>query len=118
MGNLGHLTWVSLQQSQEQRYLFITVPVVFLCVKAKVCRPVLGIFNLHTYGMHGIASEGCVDTIRGSALKANSGRKIRSRTVESNLPQWQASLVLYQLHYIPTPEDALIILLLIISMCL
>ena len=47
-GNLGRLTWVRLQQPQEQRYPFLTVGVVFLCVWTKVCLPVLGFFNVHT----------------------------------------------------------------------
>ena len=34
-GNLGHLTWVRLQQPQEQRYPFLTVCVLFLCVQTK-----------------------------------------------------------------------------------
>ena len=53
--------------------------------------------------MHGIAHEGCTDTVRESALKVDSGRKILSHTGESNLPKQHASLMLYQLRYIPTP---------------
>ena len=46
--NSGHFTWVRLQQPQEQRYPFLTMPAVFSCVQAKVWLPVLGSFNVHT----------------------------------------------------------------------
>ena len=49
---------------------------------------------------------GCMDTIRESALKVDSGRKNPCRIRESNLCQWHASLMLYQLSYIPTPTQA------------
>ena len=48
---------------------------------------------------------GCTDTVRESALKVNSGRKISCRTGESNRPQWRAGPTLYQLSYIPTPSQ-------------
>ena len=51
--------------------------------------------------MHAIAHEGCTDTVRESALKVDSGRKIPRRTEESNLPQRRAGWTLYQLSYIP-----------------
>ena len=54
--------------------------------------------------MHAIAHEGYTDTVRESALEADSGRKIPCRTVESNLPQWRAGLMLYQERYIPAPS--------------
>ena len=41
------------------------------------------------------------DTVRESALKADSGRKIRYRTGESNLRQRRAGPTLHQLSYIP-----------------
>ena len=53
--------------------------------------------------MHAIAQEGCTDTIRESALKVDSGRKIPCHIGESNLPQRHAGPMLYQLSYIPTP---------------
>ena len=46
---------------------------------------------------------GCTDTVRESALKVDSGRKIPCRTGESNLRRQHADLMLYQLSYIPTP---------------
>ena len=47
---------------------------------------------------------GCTDTVRESALKVDSGRKIPCRTRESNLSAacWCAGPMLYQLSYIPT----------------
>ena len=53
--------------------------------------------------MHMIAREGCVDTVRESALKVDSGRKISCVTRESNLPQWCVGPMLDQLSYIPAP---------------
>ena len=47
-GNSGRLTWVRVQQPQEQRYSFLTVRAIFSCIQLKVWLPVLGIFNVHT----------------------------------------------------------------------
>ena len=47
-------------------------------------------------------TQGCMDTVREPALKVDSGRKIPCRTRESNLHRQHASLMLYQLSYIPT----------------
>ena len=52
--------------------------------------------------MHAIAHRGCTDTVRESALKVDSGRKIPCRTRESNLRRQRAGLMLYHLSYIPT----------------
>ena len=70
VGNFGCLTWVRLQQLQEQCYPFLKVHVVFLCVQTKVWLPVLGIFNVGT-DVYVIAHEGCMDTIREYALKVD-----------------------------------------------
>ena len=51
--------------------------------------------------MHAIAHGGCTDTVRESALKVDSGRKIPCRTGESNLRRRCAGPILYQLSYIP-----------------
>ena len=101
-GNSGHLTWVRLQQPQEQRYPFLTVHAVFTCVQTKVWLPVLGIFNVWTdVHAHDCTWE-CTNTVRESTLKVNSGIKIPRCTRESNLLQQRASLTLYQLlSYIP-----------------
>ena len=47
---------------------------------------------------------GCTDTVRESALKVDSGRKIPFGTGESNQRQRRAGPMLYQLSYIPTPH--------------
>ena len=47
-------------------------------------------------------TRGCTDTVRESALKVDSGRKIPCRTGESNLRQRRDGPTLYQLSYIRT----------------
>ena len=47
-GNSGRLTWLRLQQLQEQCYPFRTVCVIFLCIQTKVWLPGLGIFHMRT----------------------------------------------------------------------
>ena len=44
-------------------------------------------------------TQGCMDTVRESALKVDSGRKIPCRIGESNLRQRRAGPMLYQLSY-------------------
>ena len=58
------------------------------------------IFNVRTDLMLAIAHEGCTDTIRESALKVDSWRKIPCRTGESNLRRRRAGPMVYQLSYI------------------
>ena len=58
--------------------------------------------------MHAIAQGGVRTHVRESAPKVDSGRKIPCRTRESNLPQRRAGPTLYQLSYIPTPNQGLI----------
>ena len=48
---------------------------------------------------------GCTDTVRESALKVDSVRKIPCRSRESNLRQLGAGPMLYQLSYIPTQKQ-------------
>ena len=47
-GNSGRLTWVKLQQLQEQRYPFLAMLAVFSFVQRKVWLPRLRIVNPHT----------------------------------------------------------------------
>ena len=49
--------------------------------------------------MHAIAHGGYTDTVRESALKIYSGRKISCCTGESNLRRQRAGPMLYQLSY-------------------
>ena len=46
-------------------------------------------------------TQGRTDTVKESALEVDSGRKIPCHTGESNLCQWRAGLMLYQMSYIP-----------------
>ena len=50
--------------------------------------------------MHAIAPDGCTDTVRESALKADSGRKISYGTGDSNLRQYSA--LAFQSDALPT----------------
>ena len=61
-----------------------------------------GIFNVRTDVNACDCTWECADTVRESALKVDSGRKIPCRTGESNLRQQRAGSTLYQLSYIPT----------------
>ena len=65
--------------------------------------------------IHGIAHEGCVDTIRESALEVDSGKKSPCHAGGSNLCQYCTSLfsrMLYQLSY-PHPHTHLDITVLV-----
>ena len=48
VGTLSRLTWVQLQQTQEQRYPFLAVHAVFLRVQTKGWLKMLEIFNVRT----------------------------------------------------------------------
>ena len=88
----------------------LSVGVVFSGVQTIVkWLPVFGIFNARkdADSMHAIAHGGCMDTVRESALKADSGRKIPCRNLDSNPHQYCACLfnwTLYQLIYF-RPSD-------------
>ena len=62
-----------------------------------------GIFDLRTDVNACDCTRGCTDTVRESALKVDSGRKIPRRTGDSNLRRRRAGPLLYQLSFIPTP---------------
>ena len=81
--NLSCLT--QLQQQQEQHYPFLPVLqcVQYFCVQTLVWLPVFRIFNMRTL-MHVIAHWGCMNNVRESTLKMNSGEKIPCHTEESN----------------------------------
>ena len=61
-----------------------------------------GIFNVRTYVNACDCTRACTDTVRESALKVDSWRKIPCCIGESNLRRQRAGLMLYQLSYIPT----------------
>ena len=60
-----------------------------------------GILNVRTNVNAYDCTQGCTDTVRESALKGESRRKIPCRTGESNLRRQRAGPMLYQLSYIP-----------------
>ena len=60
-----------------------------------------GILNVRTNVITCDCARGCMDIVRESALKADSGRKIPCRTRESNLRRRRTGPMLYQLSYIP-----------------
>ena len=87
----------------ESRYSTYGVRWVFLCFHNPPnsdvdCR----ILNMRTEFNACNCTRGCADTVRESALKVDSGRKIPCRTGESNLRQRHADPTLYQLSY-PRP---------------
>ena len=61
-----------------------------------------GIFNMCTDVNACDCAQGCTDTIRESALKVDSGRKIPCRTLELNLCQQRAEL---HPHPFPVPHS-------------
>ena len=62
------------------------------------------IFNVHTDVNASDCTRGCTDTVRESALKVDSGRKIPCCTRESILPRRRAGPTFYQLSYIPAKD--------------
>ena len=78
---------------------------IFLCPNKRFGCQCLGSFTCAKMLMHATAHESCTDTVRESALKVDSGRKIPCRTEELNLPQRRAGSTLYQLSYIPAPRE-------------
>ena len=62
------------------------------------------IFNVHTGVNPCDCTRGCTDTVRESALKVDSRRKIPCLTGMSNLCRRRAGSVLCQLSYISDPE--------------
>ena len=66
-----------------------------------------GIFNARMDVNACDCTRGCTDTVRKSALKVDSGRKIPYHTGESNLRRRRADPMIYQLSYIPPPPISL-----------
>ena len=66
--NLGCLTWVRLQQPQEQRCLFLSLCAVLLCVQTIVWLIVFGIFNVHTESDASDFTQGHMNIIGDFAL--------------------------------------------------
>ena len=65
------------------------------------------IFNVRTDVNACDCAWGCTDTLRESALKGDSGRKIPCHTRKTNQHRGRAGPMLYQLNYIPTKSYGL-----------
>ena len=65
------------------------------------------IFNVHTDVNACDCTQWCTDTVRESALKVDSGRKIPCHIGGLNLHQQHVSPMLFQLSYIPTQPMSL-----------
>ena len=70
-----------------QTMVWLSVFAMFLCVHTMVWLPVFGIFNVCTDDACN-STQGCADTVRESALEADSGRKIPCHTGDSNPCQY------------------------------
>ena len=84
--NSGRPTWVrhsSSKSSATHSYQSVHVQRFRVSTQWYGCQ-CLGLLTCTQMLMHAIAHGGCADTVRGeTALKANSGRKIPSRTGDS-----------------------------------
>ena len=112
MKNSGHLTWVRLQQPQEQHYPFLPVcATIYFCVSNQwyYWMSVFGIFNVHSHVDACNCTWKLYGTVRESAVKADSGRKIHCCAGESNSRHYHAWLfvpMLYQMsHFIFIATD-------------
>ena len=63
------------------------------------------IFNVRTDVNACDCTRGCTDTVRESALKVDSGRKIPCRSRESNLRRRRDGPMLYRLSFIPNANS-------------
>ena len=81
VGNLARLTWVMLQQPQEQRYPFLPMcSVPFVCPNDGMAASAWEFLMCTQILMHAIAHGGCKNTPRESALQVDVGRKIHGCT--------------------------------------
>ena len=101
---------VALHGESQLRPSRATQPTVLVgCFSISIIKRTLtwttGSWTCAQMWMHAIAHGGCTDTVRESALKVDSGRKIPCRTGESNQRWRRAGPMLYQLSYIPTKQS-------------
>ena len=105
MGNSGCLLW-GKPAVTESCYPTYSTCWMFLCFHNPSNSGMdYGIFNVRTDVNACNYTWRCTDTEGESALKVDSRRKIPCRTRESNLRQWHAGLMLYQLSYLPTQQS-------------
>ena len=90
VGNSGRLTWVIKAHLPQEQLgsRFLSLCVQYFCVSKQLHgSQCLGLSTCAQMLMYAIARGGCTDTVRESALKADSGRKIPCCTGDSN-PRW------------------------------
>ena len=112
---MGFLPWeiqVAFPGESQPQQIHTTQCMVYAgCLSVSIIHQTLdmdySIFNMHTDVNTCDCARGCADTLRESALKVYSGRKIRCHTEESNLHQQCANPRLYQLSYIPAPYSCI-----------
>ena len=75
----GHLTWVMLQQPQEQHYPFLLACAVFLGLASS-----FWIVNVHDDVDVYDCTWSCANAVRESTLEVDPGRKIPCHTRDSN----------------------------------
>ena len=105
-GNSGHLTWVRYSGHKSSATHSCQCVQYFRVSKQWYGCQCLGFLTRAQMFLHAIAHRGCRDTVRESALTADSGRKIPCCTGDSNRHQdcaWHFSRMLYQLSY-PSPN--------------
>ena len=115
MGNLSRLDWLGTAAARAALPIPVSVCSIFCgskqwhdcqCMEFLMCAQVF---------IHDIAHEGCVNTIRESALEVDCGEKSPCHAGGSNLRQYCTSLfsrMLYQLSY-PQPHAHLDITVLV-----
>ena len=100
VGNLDHLNWIRhSSRKSSPKHSYQCVQYFRVSEQGYGCR-CLGFLTCAQMLMHAIAHRGCTDTVRASALDADSGRKIPCRTRDSNLCQY--CIWLFQSDALPT----------------
>ena len=104
MGNLGHFPW-GKPAATESHYPSYGACQVFQCFHNPTNSDLdYRIFNVRTDVNACSCTWRCTETVRESALKGDSGRKIPCHIGESNLCQRCAGWMLHQRSYISTPD--------------
>ena len=108
-GRFGSHNLGKAQQPQEQRYPFLSVCVIFSSIQTMVWLPVFAIFNVCTdVDVCDSTQGGCADTVRESALEADSGRKIPCCTGDLNLCQYCAWLFSWTLYHLNCSHPSIV----------
>ena len=110
---MGFLSWeirVALPRESQLRQSRATHPTVHagsfsVSIIHRTLTWTMGTLTCALMLMHEIAHGGCTHTVRESALKVDTRRKIPCRTGESNPRRQRAGPMLYPLSYIPTPDS-------------